>query len=140
MSYFEGHDVAPVPNADDAAFWAHCAERRLMFQHCADCATVTHPPIGVCPHCQSLRRDWAEAPAEARVYSCTWVHTAVHEAVKRPLPYNVAVIEFPALPGVRLISNVVDAAQETLRIGTPVALVWETIGDGQALPRFRLAS
>lgn len=140
MTYFDGHDVAPVPNADDAGFWAHCAERRLMFQRCADCATVTHPPIGVCPHCQSLRRGWVEAPAEARVYGYTWVHTAVHESVKRALPYNVAVIEFPALPGVRLISNVVDAEHETLRIGATLTLGWEAIGGGFVLPRFRLAS
>jgi uncharacterized OB-fold protein len=139
MTYFDGHDIAPAPNADDAPFWQRCAARTLCFQSCNACGTVTHPPINVCPHCQSFDRGWVEAPAAARVFSFTWIHTASHDAIKRPLPYNVAVIEFPELPGVRLISNVIDAAQGQLRIGDRVELVWETIGEHLALPRFRLA-
>lgn len=137
MSYFGGREVSPTSNADDAPFWKHCAERRLAFQKCRACGTVTHPPIGVCPRCQSFERDWVEAPAEARVYSFTWVHTAAHESVADRLPYNVAVIEFRALPGVRLISNILDTKPGALTIGEPVVLVWEALEDGKALPRFR---
>jgi uncharacterized OB-fold protein len=138
MSYFRGRDVAPVPNPDDAPFWAHCAQKRLVFQRCGACATVTHPPLAVCPKCQSLARDWVEAPTRARVYSFTWIHTAAHESVADCLPYNVAVVEFPDLPGVRLITNVIDAAPGTLAIGHEVFLTWETAGDA-TLPRFRKA-
>jgi uncharacterized OB-fold protein len=98
MSYFRGRDIAPSPNADDAPFWKHCAQRRLTFQQCRDCATLTHPPIGVCPRCQSMARDWVEAPSRARVYSFTWVHTAANDSVSEALPYNVAVVDFPDLP------------------------------------------
>lgn len=139
MSYFEAHDVAPIPNGEDKAFWANCAQRRLTFQQCGACEAVTHPPISVCPHCQSIERGWLKAPAEATVFSFTWIHSAAHESVTRSLPYNVVVVEFPGLPGVRLISNVVDADRSSLNIGDAVTLVWEDIGGGMSLPRFRLA-
>ena len=137
MSYFGGRDIAPISNADDAPFWESCARRVLKFQKCRACGTLTHPPIGVCPHCQSIERDWFEAPPVARVYSFTWIHTAAHDAVGDRLPYNVAVVEFPELPGVRLISNVVDVKPGELAIGDLIALVWEPFGEAGALPRFR---
>jgi len=137
MTYFGERNVLPEPNADDAPFWANCAARRLTFQQCAACGRVTHPPIGVCPACQSFDRTWVDAPAEGRVFSFTWVHTAAHESVAEALPYNVVVVEFPALPGVRLISNVVDVVPGALAIGDALTLAWETVGDGVSLPRFR---
>ena len=139
MAYFGDRNVLPEPNADDAPFWAHCAARRLTFQKCVACGRITHPPIGACPACQSLEREWMDAPAEARVFSFTWVHTAAHDSVAQPLPYNVVVVEFPALPGVRLISNVVDAEPGGLAIGDRLSLEWESVSDGLSLPRFQRA-
>ena len=139
MTYFDDHDVAPAPNADDGPFWANCAQRRLAFQKCRACRALTHPPLGVCPRCQSTDREWTEAPEVARVYSFTWIHTAALDAVAGRLPYNVAVVEFPALPGVRLVTNIVDAKRGQLAIGDRVALTWETLPGGEALPRFRTA-
>lgn len=137
MSYFNGREIAPAPNADDTPFWENCARRRLAFQRCGACGTVTHPPIGVCPACQSMARDWAEAPERARVFSFTWIHTAAHESVAERLPYNVAVVEFPDLPGVRLVSNVVDVKPGELAVGDRLSLVWEDAGSVGPLPRFR---
>jgi uncharacterized OB-fold protein len=137
MSYFGDCDVLPEPNPDDAPFWASCNVRRLTFQKCSDCGHVTHPPIGVCPRCQSMQREWIDAPADARMFSFTWVHTAAHPSVEQALPYNVVVVEFPRLPGVRLISNVVGAAPGSLAIGDGLTLEWETVSDTVSLPRFR---
>ena len=137
MSYFRGREIAPSPNADDAPFWGNCAQRRLTFQKCRACGTVTHPPIGVCPQCQSLERTWIEAPAQAQVYSFTWIHTAAHDLVADRLPYNVAVVAFSELPCVRLITNVVDVRPGALDIGDRVSLVWEPLSGIGALPRFR---
>jgi uncharacterized OB-fold protein len=135
MGYFGAHAIAPRPNVEDAPFWEHCAERRLTFQKCRDCGMLAHPPIGVCPRCQSTSRVWAE-PAVARVYSFTWIHTAADDSVAQALPYNVAVVEFPELPGVRLVTNVMDAKLGELAIGDAVTLAWDPIDDGMFLPRF----
>jgi uncharacterized OB-fold protein len=84
-----------------------------------------------------MKREWVDAPTDARVYSFTWIHTAGHPAVSDSLPYNVAVVEFPALPGVRLISNVVDVAPGELATGDTLILIWERVGESRVVPRFR---
>jgi uncharacterized OB-fold protein len=127
----------PEPSETTAPFWEHCNDRRLMFQGCADCGALTHPPLPACPKCQSLNRTWLDAPDEARVYSFTWVHTAAHESVAAVLPYNVVVVEFPKMPGVRLVSNVVDVERDELRIGEVVRLTWDEGPEGHWRPRFR---
>jgi len=52
------------------------------------------------------------------------------------VPYNVALIEFDDAPGVRLVSNVIDAAADELEVGMPVQVEWQTTGAGTTLPRF----
>lgn len=136
MTYFGPDQVLPVPNADDAPYWENCAQRRLTFQRCLQCRTFTHPPIGVCPQCQSTAREWIEAPELATVFSCTWIHTAAHDSVRERLPYNVVVVTFEGVPGVRLVSNVVDVTPGKLAIGDRVLLLWESVGE-LGLPRFR---
>lgn len=137
MSYFSGREIAPTPNADDTPFWESCARRRLAFQRCLACRKVTHPPIGVCPACQSMEREWVAAPQRACVFSFTWIHTAAHESVAGRLPYNVTVVEFPDMPGVRLVTNVVEVKPGELKVGDSVVLVWEESGQAGPLPRFR---
>ncbi len=136
MAYLPAEIPLPLPDDDDAPFWAHCNERRLAFQQCPHCATLVHPPLAVCPGCRSFERGWVDAPAQAVVFAFTWAHTAAHASVKQSLPYNVVVVEFPQLPGVQLVSNVVDAVIGELRIGDALQLVWEQGWAGQLLPRF----
>jgi uncharacterized protein len=139
MTYLPQDIPGPQPNDEDGPFWANCNQRRLTFQCCCDCNTVIHPPLPICPACQSRDRTWIEAPSTARVFTFTWARTAAHESVRPVLPYNIAVVEFPDLPGVRLVTNVIDAAPESLAIGEIVALVWEDGPGGQRLPRFSKA-
>jgi hypothetical protein len=137
VPYLPADLPSPEPDEVDAGFWAHCNERRLTFQQCVRCAAIVHPPVPVCPTCGSLERGWTNAPAQARVFSYTWVHTAAHPSVKASLPYAAVLVEFPELPGVLLVSNVVNAQPGALRIGDPLALAWEQGWNGQWLPRFR---
>ncbi len=129
----------PGPKIDDvnAPFWEHCRAQRLTFQQCAGCSHLIHPPLPVCPRCQSVERQWREAPYTALVFSFVWVHTAAHDSVVAALPYNVVLVEFPALAGVRLVSNVVNVSPGQLAIGDRLTLLWEEGDGGQWLPRFR---
>ncbi len=126
----------PMPQLDDAAFWASCNERVLRFQACADCERLRHPPIPMCPHCRSVRVTWRQAPAEARVFSYTVIHHGVHPALADRLPYVVAVLEFDGMDGIRLVSNLTGVDPREVRIGQAVALYWDEIGERRYLPRF----
>jgi uncharacterized OB-fold protein len=137
MSYFPADMPRPEPTMDEAAFWDYCSKRSLRFQSCAQCATLRHPPIPMCYRCHSCETNYVEAPMEAQVYSYTVVHHASHPAVTTKLPYVVAVVEFPTLPGVRLITNLTDVEPGEVKIGMRCSLWWDDIGDGMFVPRFR---
>jgi uncharacterized OB-fold protein len=120
-------------------FWQHCAAGELRFQRCADCGTWRHPPGPRCPACHSANARWEPAPDGAELFSYTVVHHPSAPALKDALPYNVAIVAFPAAGSLRLISCVIDARPGELVIGMPLALAWARSADGQALPVFTRA-
>lgn len=140
MPYLPETLPAVQPTLDDQKFWAYCRERSLRFQTCARCGTFRHPPMPLCPKCHSDESAWTIAKGPMLIFTYTWVHHPAHPEVKASLPYNVALVEFPACGHVRLVSNVVDASQADLVIGREVFLHWELGNGGQFLPRFRLKS
>ena len=137
MPYLPESLPAPAIDETSAPFWERCNAKRLSFQQCADCLTLVHPPLPVCPKCQSVHRNWVDAPSRARVFSFVWAHTAAHDSVKAVLPYNVVLVEFPDLPGVRLLSNVIGTMRGELAIGDGLELVWDQQAENRWLPRFR---
>lgn len=139
MAYFSDDMPVPAPNMDDAGFWEHCAKRELRFQSCADCGVLRHPPIPMCGACGSTRVNWVGAPREAEVFSYTVVHHASHECVASRLPYVVAVVTFPELGDVRLITNVTHVPPESVRIGMRLQLWWDEVPGGGHVPRFKPA-
>lgn len=136
MALFPASMPAPEPEPSDREFWAHCAQGQLRFQSCGDCATPRHPPTPMCPVCHSTRTEWIDPGKLAEVFSYTVVHHASHEAVIMNLPYVVAVVTFPTIPGVRLVTNITDVAPDEVRIGQSVKLWFDKIGDGMQIPRF----
>jgi len=128
----------PVPDIDDAPFWNAAAAQHLMFQRCADCGLHRHPPSPMCPRCQSAHIEWTEAPARGTLFSYTVTHVAPHPALRDFTPYVVGLVAFPTLDGVRLVTNVVGAEPDELRIGAEVELVWQPLGADLHVPRFRL--
>jgi uncharacterized OB-fold protein len=137
VSYFPAEMPRPEPDRDDREFWAACAERRLCFQACASCGTLRHPPRPICHVCQATGTKWLEAPASAVLYTYCVAHHANHPAVATRVPYIVGLVEFPALPGVRLVTNITDMSPADVRIGMEVRLWWDDIGEGMYVPRFR---
>ena len=130
----------PDPTVEDAPFWDACKRRELVFQACADCGRVRHPPVPACPHCRSMRIDWRPAGTRGRLFSYTIVHHPVTEALKAHVPFNVAIVAFPDCQGVKLVSNVIDARPDEMRIAMPLDLVWQEAANGWPLPRFRKAA
>ena len=118
-------------------FWDFCGRGELRFQRCTDCGAFRHPPSPLCPGCRSAQSRWDLAPDDAELFSYTVVHHATHPALKEVLPYNVAVVAFPSIGYVRIVSNVVDAAPDELQIGMPLLLTWQASSGDRKLPLFR---
>lgn len=137
MSYLPAATPLPDPEPWERKFWEFCDQRTLRFQSCARCGVIRHPPMPVCASCQSVDEEWCEAQGGAELYTYTIVHHPNHPALAQATPYNAALVIFPQMQGVRLVSNIVDCRNEDLRIGMKLSLVWEEPVPGRVLPRFR---
>jgi uncharacterized OB-fold protein len=138
MSYLSEDMPAPVASLDTEAWWEACRARDLRFQKCVPCGRLRHPPSPICPACRGADARWQSSAGRGRVYSFTWVHHPFVAGMKDRLPYNVSVVTLDDAPGVRLVTNVVDATPRELCVDLPVTLVWEEQRQ-LVLPRFRKA-
>lgn len=135
-------DLGPITEPqlpDHYRFWEYCAQRELRFQCCSSCRRWRHPPAPVCPHCGSPDTEWKLAPLHAELFSFTVVHHAATPALRAHVPYNIAIVAFPELQDIRIVSNVIDVPREALRIGMPLRLVWQEQAPGRVLPLFARA-
>ncbi len=136
MSYLPPDVPLPEPQSWERPFWDYCRDRVLKFQACAVCGKVRHPPLPFCASCRSPQQLWLNAPQRAELYTYTVIHHANHPALLASVPYNAAVVIFPTLQSVRLVTNIVDCPNDALRIGMRLALVWEEPVPNHVLPRF----
>jgi hypothetical protein len=126
-------DSMPLPsaNAETLPWWEAAREHRLVAQKCTSCVALRHPPGPICPECSALGVEWVELGGTGTVYTYTVVH---QQFVPADVPYVVIAVDLTE--GIRMVSNLVDAAPGDVHIGMPVELVWEDMSQDIALPRF----
>ena len=120
--------------------WDHAAQHRLVIQRCAACGRSRMPPTPFCPGCRSQETEWTELSGRGVVYSFTIVAEAVTPQQAGHVPYVPALVEPVEAPGVRFVTNIVDAPLEAIQIGSEVEVVWQDRDDGVSVPRFRICS
>ena len=76
-----------------------------------------------------------KASGRGQVLTFTIVRRAVSEAYAADVPYVVALIQLDEGP--KMMSNVVQCDPETLKIGSPVQVVFDDWSDEISVPQFR---
>ena len=127
----------PDPDADSAPFWEAARRGELRVQRCAECGARRHPPRPMCPRCRCMRGEWERLSGRGRIYSFVVCHAPVLPAFQERVPYAVVLVELAEDPGLRLVGNLLDAGPEALRIGQPVQVVFEDVGEDVVLPQWR---
>ena len=129
----------PLPRIDEESrgYWEALARHELYFQRCRDCGTKRFYPRAVCPVCLSSATEWVRASGRGTVYTFTVTHQNQAPGFRDALPYVLAVVELAE--GVRLMTNVVECAPDTVRVGMPVEVVFEDVTPEMTLPKFRPA-
>jgi acetyl-CoA acetyltransferase/uncharacterized OB-fold protein len=108
-------------------FWTSGADGRLRIQRCADCRTLVHPPVPVCPRCRSRASERSVVSGRATVVGFTVNH---HPWLPDfPPPYVIAVVALAEDPAVRLTTNVIGCDPGAVHIGQEVAVHFEQHGD-----------
>lgn len=125
---------APAPNDLTRFYWDAARERRLLIQRCDACRYYIHWPQPLCPRCGSERLSPSAVSGRGTVYSFTIVYHVFHPGFASP--YNLAIVELEEQPGLRLLTNIMECANDELRIGLPVEATFEE-RDGYVLPQFR---
>ncbi len=151
MSEYLGVQVAIAENdPEHRAFLEAAGRGELVLQRCADCGKLRYPVGNACPFCMSLASEWAPVSGRGAIYSYEIVTHAIHPAFLVLTPYPLVLVELDEQRGVpgehdalRVLSLLVDAdgrpeQEERVAIGARVAVEFCDLGDGLALPRFRL--
>jgi len=123
----------PAISDDTRFFWEGVERGELLIQRCAACAALRHPPRPMCPHCRSLEWDTVRSRGHGTVHTYVVPHHPRLPAF--PERYVVALVELEE--GTRLVTNLVGAAPEDVRIGMAVALECTRVDDELVLPLFR---
>ncbi|MFI1304664.1 Zn-ribbon domain-containing OB-fold protein [Streptomyces sioyaensis] len=138
--------LLPVPDEDGAPFWEYAARGELRIQACDDCGALRFPPRPCCPHCQSFAARWQKMSGRGRIWSYVLPHPPLLPAYAALPGYNAIVVELAEAPRIRLVGNLVTAADAPLnsvaparlRIGAPVKAAFHTLPEGVTVPRWLL--
>lgn len=122
----------PRPTAVSQPFWDGCARGELLFQRCGRCAAVGFPPSEHCRACLARALVWEAGGGRGELYTWSVVRRPVTPAFE--VPYAVAVVTLDE--GYQMMTNIVDAAVDQLRVGLRVRVVFHQVGDGLYLPYF----
>jgi uncharacterized protein len=139
----------------------HQASGTLHLQHCEDCRLLIYPVRSMCPDCSGSNLRWKPLSGRGVIYSYYVVPHPIHPAFRGQTPYPVALIELDEQRGVgsdlgdrilqpnehraiRMIGNIVrpDGSWEdrdNIAIGKRVEVHMVDLGDGWALPQWRLS-
>lgn len=129
----------PIPQPDDPSrpFFEGAQRGALVIQHCTACGAYLAPGSRACTECLSEALEWVPASGRATLFTFAVMHQRYHPGFYNDLPYNIAVVELEEGP--RLNTNVVGVANEDLRVGMPLTVTFEELGEGIVLPKFRPA-
>lgn len=127
--------LAVIDN-DNGPFWEAARRGELQMQRCSACGHIRYPVAPVCPECLSEELSWVKLSGRGVVFSSIVFHQVYHMAFAKEVPYNVSLIQLEEGP--RMFSNVVGLPPSEVRVGDQVKVVFETLAEDFALPRFRL--
>jgi acetyl-CoA acetyltransferase/uncharacterized OB-fold protein len=117
--------VRPLPQLTpmNEWFWTSGADGHLRIQGCTDCNTLVHPPVPICPSCQSSA--WEPKVVSGRG---TVVGFTINQHQWLPgfePPYVIANVAIAEDPTVHLTTNIVGCEPDDVHIGQEVQVRFE---------------
>ncbi|MEE9285846.1 MAG: Zn-ribbon domain-containing OB-fold protein [Dehalococcoidia bacterium] len=132
--------LAPIPVPDEVTrpFWDAAREGRLVIQRCLDCRRYYHPPQVICPRCVSSTLEFQPVSGRGTVHSYSIMRDRRVMGFEDRVPYVTVLVELEEQPLLTMVTNLLDAAPEDVRIGLPVEVTFQKLTEEITLPQFRL--
>ena len=121
---------APEASPETQAFWDGAAQGKLLLKKCRSCGEVHYYPRTLCPFCGSDATEWLPAAGTGTLYSYSVMRRA-------EVPYAIAYVTLEEGP--TMMTNVVDADLDAIRIGQRVRVRFTPTDGGPPVPTFALA-
>lgn len=119
-----------------AAYLDGCSASELRLQRCDSCGAWQFYPRPFCTHCGSGDLSWRTASGLGRIATFSTVYRSIGPAYEAP--YTIALIDLAEGP--RMMSIIVGADPDTLAVGDPVSVAFETWAEDVSLPVFHVTS
>ncbi len=127
--------ATPVVDERSLPFFEAAERGVLALQRCEACGTFLHPVRGRCTSCGETRIAWVEASGRGRVWSHGLLRRSYLPEHEGKLPLALVLVELDER--VRFASRLATGEDGPLRTGDRVAVVFERLADGSAVPVFR---
>ena len=127
----------PALNSDNQPFWQGGEQQTLLIHHCADCEQYFHPPAAICPRCNSAQVSPRAVSGHGHIVSFTINYQPWADDLE--VPYVIAIIELDEQVGLRLVSNIVGCAPESVAINQRVVVHFMQFEDVW-MPQFEVVS
>lgn len=125
----------PTIEGENTAVWAAAREHRLMIAQCDACGALHHYPRPHCPACWSPDVSLVQASGKATVYTYSTVYMNDLPPFNEQLPYITAAVDLAEGP--RMVTRLIDIAEEDLSIGMAVEAVFVDLDDQTTIVHFR---
>ena len=113
---------APGQNLESKPFWDAAKEGKFLIKRCNACGEPHWYPRTMCPFCHSTDTAWMESKGEGVIYTFSVMRR------NTPVPYAISYVTLDEGPAV--LTNIIDADFDTLKIGDRVKLKWSSTGEG----------
>jgi uncharacterized OB-fold protein len=129
----------PMPQPDELTqfFWDGVNEHELRILQCDRCGKFIHWPRPVCRFCLSTSLTPARVSGRGRLHTWTQPLQPFDPYFLDHIPYVLAVVELDEQPGLMVVTDIVDCAEDDLRIDMPVEVTFREAAPGYTLPFFR---
>ena len=110
-----------------ARFFSSLKESRIESTRCNNCRNIQWPPSSICSKCLSDDLSWIELPKIGNIVAFSKAYVGMNSDEQPPI--IVAALDLDN--GLRLLTRIVGAKYEDLRLGMPVKLARAAIVDGK---------
>lgn len=108
-------------------FWAAARRSELAIPRCEACGHWNWYPPERCRACDAAALAWTRVCGRGSLFSFAVVRRAWVKPFDRIAPYVTGLVALEEDPAVRVVSFVVDAAPEALRVDLPVRAVFRPL-------------